>query len=67
MAERHAWLVLTKQIAVGIVSLVALAQIAGQIMIHKPGTIRVERVYPVGLAKSIVDCGIERGGGHQRA
>src|SRR5262245_43632600 len=67
MAERHARLVLRKQIVAGIFSSVRGSQIAGQIMIHELRPIRVEAIYSVGLAKSIVDRAIECGGGHKGA
>ena len=67
MAERHARLVLTKQIVAGIFSFVLRAQIAGEIMVHELRAVGIEAIYSMRLAKRVVDRGIERGGGHERA
>src|SRR5438876_5452485 len=67
MTERHAWLVLTKQIVARILSLVLFTQIARQIMVHELGTIRVEAIYLMGLAERIVDSGVKGSGRDERA
>src|SRR6185369_7919787 len=63
----HARLVLRKQIVAGIFSFVLCAKVMGEIVIHELTAVRIEAVCSMRLSKRIVNRGIERRRGDQRA